>query len=218
MTFDTNAANALTVALINLNMTLAAAAGERKVVNYLSFSGRGDKDVNNFITELEKTFAVNRISDGRKHLVVISYLKGTAANFSDGLIGITNWNIVGQAANTQLRSALIARFRFEIQVTYYYNQYLALKQIPTQTVDDYANRFLDLRRKVNPNNNMPNAHVVLKFVQRLLSQLMTMTYASNPADMQTAINTTKKLEEGLSFVTQYQTTYSLEEKVTQLSE
>jgi len=52
-----------------------------------------------------------------------------------------------------------------------------------QIVNDYANRFLDLRRKVNPNNNMPVAHVVLKFIQELLPQLMTMTYASNPADL-----------------------------------
>jgi len=85
-------------------------------------------------------------------------------------------------------------------------------------VNDYANKFLNLRRKVNPNNNILNAYVVLKFVQELLSQLMIMTYVSNPADVQTAINTAKRLEGELSLATQYQTTYSLEEKVTQLSE
>ncbi len=47
---------------------------------------------------------------------------------------------------------------------------------------------------------------------------MTITYISNLADVQTAINTTKRLEEGLSFVMQHQTMYSLEEKVAQLSE
>ncbi len=63
---------------------------------------------------------------------------------------------------------MIARFESEAQATYYYNQYLALKQVATQTVDEYANRFLDLRRKVDFNNNMPVVHVVLKFVQGLL--------------------------------------------------
>ena len=86
-----------------------------------------------------------------------------------------------------------------------------------QTVDNYTNRFLDLRRKVDPNNNTPIVHVMLKFVQGLLSQLMTMTYASNSADLQTAINTVKRLEGGLSLATQHQTAYSLEEKVVQLS-
>jgi len=90
MAFDVNAANALTVALTNLNTTLTAEGRERKAVNYPSFSGRGNEDINNFIMELEKTFAVNRVIDGRKHLVVISCLKGTAANFYDRLVGITN--------------------------------------------------------------------------------------------------------------------------------
>ena len=95
MIFDANSANTLMLALTNLNMTLTAGRGERKVVNYLSFNGRDDENINNFITELEKTFTVNRVTDKRKHLVAISCLKGTAANFYDGLAKITNWNTAG---------------------------------------------------------------------------------------------------------------------------
>ncbi len=62
------------------------------------------------------------------------------------------------------------------------------------------------------------AHVMLKFVQGLLSQLMIITYVSNPGDLQTAIDTAKRLERELSLTIQHQNTYSLEEKVTQLSE
>src|SRR6266542_113851 len=212
MTFDTNAANVLIVALINLNITLAAEGEERKAVNYPSFNERSDEDINNFITELEKAFAVNRVVDDRKYLVAISCLKGIAANFYNRLAKITNWNTAGQAANIQLRSALIARFQSEAQATHYYNQYLALKQVPTQTINNYTNRFLELKKKVDSNNNMPVAHVVLKFVQELLLQLMTITYASNSVDLQTAINIAKRLEKGLSLTTQHQMTYSLEEK------
>ncbi len=46
MAFDANAANALTVTLTNLNTTLAVRGGERKAVNYLSFSERGNEDIN----------------------------------------------------------------------------------------------------------------------------------------------------------------------------
>ena len=42
---------------------------------------------------------------------------------------------------------------------------------------------------------------------------MTMTYASNLADLQTAINTVKRLERELSLAMQYQMIYLLEEKV-----
>ena len=99
---------------------------------------------------------------------------------------------------------------------HYYNQYLALKQGTAQMVDSYANRFLELRSKIDPNNNTLVAHVVLKFVQGLLPQLMTITYALNLGDIQTAIDTAKRLEEGLFLATQYQNAYSLEEKVIQL--
>ncbi len=111
--FNANAANTFTLALINLNMTLIAEEKKRKLVNYPTFSRRGDENINDFITELEKAFAVNKIADARKHLITISCLKGIAANFYDRLAGITNWNIVRQLANTQLRSALIVRFQSE---------------------------------------------------------------------------------------------------------
>ncbi len=90
MTFDVNVANALTVALINLNTILTVGGGEQKVVNYPSFSEREDENINDFITKLEKAFVVNRVVDGRKHLVAISCLKEIAINFYDELIGIMN--------------------------------------------------------------------------------------------------------------------------------
>ncbi len=95
MTFNTNATNALTLALTNLNITLMAEGGERKSVNYSTFNEREDEDINDFITNLEKAFTINRVSNARKHLVTISCLKGIAANFYDRLAEITNWNTVG---------------------------------------------------------------------------------------------------------------------------
>ena len=59
MTFDANAAQALTLALTNLNAILAGGGRENKSVNYLTFSGRGDKDIDDFMSELTKAFAIN---------------------------------------------------------------------------------------------------------------------------------------------------------------
>jgi len=42
---------------------------------------------------------------------------------------------------------------------------------------------------------------------------MIMTYVSNLADVQTAINIAKRLEGGLSLANQYQNTYLLKEEV-----
>ncbi len=110
MMFDANAAQALTLALTNLNTMLAEGGRESKSVNYPTFSDRGDEDIDNFMSELAKAFAVNRVPDNRKHIVAASCLKGTVANFYDGLAGITGWNTPGQVANTQLKPTLETRF------------------------------------------------------------------------------------------------------------
>ena len=89
MAFDANAAQALTLALTNLNTTLAGGGRENKSVNYPTFSGRGDEDIDDFMSEIAKAFAVNRVPDNRKHIVAASCLKGTAANFYVSLASIT---------------------------------------------------------------------------------------------------------------------------------
>ncbi len=59
MMFDANAAQALTLALTNLNMTLVGGGRENKSVSYLTFSERGDEDIDDFMLELAKAFAIN---------------------------------------------------------------------------------------------------------------------------------------------------------------
>ncbi len=111
-----------------MNTTLAREGRENKSVSYPTFSERGEEDIDDFISELAKAFTVNRVPDNRKHIVVASCLKGIIANFYNRLAGITGWNVAGQAATTQLKSTLKVRFRSEVQVTHYYNQYFILKQ------------------------------------------------------------------------------------------
>ena len=83
-----------------MNATLAGGGRENKSVNYPTFSDRGEEDIDDFMSELAKTFAINRVLDNRKHIVAASCLKGTAANFYDSLAGIMGWNTSGQVAAT----------------------------------------------------------------------------------------------------------------------
>ncbi len=99
MTFDTNITNIFTLTLTNLNATLVEEGKENKTINYPTFSRRDDEDINDFITKLEKVFAVNKVANNKKHLITISCLKGIVANFYNELAGITNLNIVRQLAN-----------------------------------------------------------------------------------------------------------------------
>ncbi len=90
MVFDINVTNIFILLLINLNAILVKEGWKNKIVNYLTFSKKDNEDINDFIIELEKIFAINRVVDNRKYLIVISYLKKIAANFYNRLAGITN--------------------------------------------------------------------------------------------------------------------------------
>jgi len=57
--FDANAVQVLMLALTNLNAMLVGGRRENKSVNYPTFSGRGDKDIDDFMSELAKAFTVN---------------------------------------------------------------------------------------------------------------------------------------------------------------
>ncbi len=62
MTFDTNVTNTLTLALINLNAILIRAeCWKSKTINYSTYYRRGDENIDDFIKDLEKAFAVNNI-------------------------------------------------------------------------------------------------------------------------------------------------------------
>ena len=76
------------LALTNLNTTLAGRGRENKSVNYPTFSEKDDEDIDDFISELAKAFAINQVPDNRKHIVAASCLKGIVANFYDGLADI----------------------------------------------------------------------------------------------------------------------------------
>jgi len=76
--------------LINLNTTLVRKGKENKTMNYSTFSKRDNKDINDFIIDLKKTFAVNRVANNRKYMIAISCLKEIEANFYDRLAEIIN--------------------------------------------------------------------------------------------------------------------------------
>ncbi len=89
MIFDMNVAQILTLVLTNLNVTLTEKDRENKSVNYPTFNGKDDEDIDDFMSELTKAFAVNQMPDNRKYIVAASCLKGMATNFYDGLGDIT---------------------------------------------------------------------------------------------------------------------------------
>ncbi len=61
-------------------------------------------------------------------------------------------------------------------------------------MDDYASKFFELRMKVDQNNIILAKHMILKFVQRLKSQIISIIYARNSVILDVAITTIRNIE------------------------
>ena len=61
-----------------------------KTISYFIFNKKGNKNINDFIINIKKIFAINKIIDIKKYLVAINYLKKTITNFYNDLAEIIN--------------------------------------------------------------------------------------------------------------------------------
>ena len=84
-------------------------------------------------------------------------------------------------------------------------------------MDDYANRFIELKMKVNWNNIIPIEQVVLKFVQGLKPQIMSLVYVRNLQNLDAAITTVRNIKGGLVMANESKQVYTLEDQIAQLS-
>ncbi len=90
--FDANVTNIFILALINFNAILIREDKENRIISYLIFSEREGENIDDFINNLKKAFAINRVANGRKHIVTISCLKSTTTSYCNKFNKITNWN------------------------------------------------------------------------------------------------------------------------------
>src|SRR6266540_4584603 len=72
--------------------------------------------------------------------------------------------------------------------------------------------------KTDQNNNVPVKQVMLKFIQGLKPQIMSLVYMGNPQNLNDAITTARNVEEGLFMANESKQVYALENQIVQLSE
>src|SRR4051794_16994416 len=68
-----------------------------------------------------------------------------------------------------------------------------------EKVESYSNRFKRLRKKVNPDSNLPGSYIIRLFLKGLKKDLMQYVTASKPADIDEAIQEAIDYEAGIYF-------------------
>src|SRR6266480_3705986 len=95
--------------------------------------------------------------------------------------------------NTSFVTRMLRRFAPETKQNKWYQELMSLRQLSTETVDQYALKFQRLLRKVNGNNNnmIPKILQVRIFLYGLVPILTPLVSTDNPQTLIAAIERAK---------------------------
>src|SRR3954447_17475015 len=103
---------------------------------------------------------------------------------------------------------MLRRFAPEIKQNKWYQELMSLRQLSTETVNQYALKFQRLLRKVNGNNNnmIPEILQVRMFLYELVSVLTPLVSTDNPQTLIAVIERAKTVKTGYNYIPSKQLT------------
>ena len=159
------------------------------------FEGKEAEDPEKWIEAFIRIAEANNWSEARWINIVGGFLRGTAANwYSENKRHFSQWNIDGEENN--FTEMFIERFTSPLLKIQWHMQYLTLRQ-GTETIDEFANKFKELKKKVDPENTTLQEILVRDFLLRLNPEIQVLAFISTPTTLNEAINITRNIEAGI---------------------
>src|SRR5215208_4885208 len=159
------------------------------------FEGKEAEDPEKWIEAFIRIAEANNWSEARWINIVGGFLRGTAANwYSENKRHFSQWNIDGEENN--FTEMFIERFTSPLLKIQWHMQYLTLRQ-GTDTIDEFANKFKELKKKVDPENTTLQEILVRDFLLRLNPEIQVLAFISTPTTLNEAINITRNIEAGI---------------------
>ena len=179
-------------------------AGETILVRPQIFRGKESEDPEKWIEAFIRIARANNWSERRWIDIAGGFLEEIAADwFRDNKRTFGQWYITGRGDNfTEL---FIERFTSPMLKDQWHMQYLTLRQ-GTKTIDQFAHKFRELKRKVDPTNATLQEWVVRDFLLRLNPKIRVLASVAKPATLDDAIIATKNIEAALLFTQSYHST------------
>ena len=164
------------------------------------FYGREDEDPVDWLKVFEKAAIANRWEAARrKRDIAASYLREAAADWYDrtkDIMGI-NWTS-GYNNGNNFTDLFIKYFANETRRNRWYQELLTLRQSSNENVDTYANKFVKLLLRVDPENAIPQAQSKRMFLFSLNPAITPMVSMQNNADLGQLIDNARKAELALT--------------------
>ena len=170
---------------------------ELNLVKPNCYYGRDDEDPFDWLASFEYTAIANQWNDNRKPQIAAEYLKDSAARwFDDNQDRIVYWDNPGNPYN--FTDQFIHHFANATMKNKWMSDLDMLRQQPTQTVGEYAEKFKALIDRVDPTRTLNAEYRVRKFIRGLSPHLMTMVVGHCPPTLDAAIQKAKEIETGFA--------------------
>ena len=163
------------------------------------YYGQDDKDPFDWLASFERAAIANQWANNRKPQIAAGYLKDSAARwFDEHQNQIAYWNQPASPFN--FTDQFIHHFANATMKNKWMSDLDMLRQQPTQSVGEYAEKFKALIDRVDPARNLTADYRVRKFIRGLSSHLMTMVIKHSPTSLDAAIQKAKEIETGFAIV------------------
>ena len=184
-----------------------AAPRELSIIKVSDFHGKETEDPYEWVDQFERAAEANQWVAARMLPIATGYLKGAAADWlraataQNAANRITAW-INNGVPLTSLKDRLTDKYAPESKQNRWYQELMTMRQLATESVDEYSLRFQRLLRKVNPNPAVPVVPDGLQMRMYLfgLSPALTpLVSTANPANLNAAIERARVVENGYNY-------------------
>src|SRR5919205_3541536 len=183
-------------------------ARELSLIKVTDFHEKDDEDPYTWLDTFKQAAIANNWADNvRKLEIAKGYLKDAA---SDWIRTATDANAQNQivrflsgGANEDITSfdtRFLQQFASETKQNKWFYELMSLRQVATESVNDYSLRFQRLLRKVATNQVIPDQMQIRLYLYGLNPLLTPLVSTASPANLNAAIERAKIVETGYNYV------------------
>lgn len=135
-----------------------------------TFSGSAHEDPVKWLDDYNRISTANGYNGAQKLAIVGAYLTESAAIWHTTQQGMNNWN---DGNNNSFETRFLNQYRTQARVIQWRQELEKRKQLPGETVDNYAKDIKKLIKRIDAGNNWDNAQKVYSFTKGLLPDTYT---------------------------------------------
>src|ERR1043165_3811779 len=151
-----------------------------------NFTGGPREDVEEWLIRFNQIVTANSWQPRNKLRVVPAFLTGAAGRWWKRMVGtFDDWSIE-EADAIGFEQEFLRKFIFPTKRAKWIDNYERVQQ-EKKTVEKYNDEFLRAKKRVDPNDEFPEKHIIRKYIRGLNKNIGTNVYSQDPVDLDQAM-------------------------------